>query len=383
MDELYFNNSTAQALACVNNFTAPYNLTKKELYEKVLSDIKEGDTTINPDLYRAYSENLKRAVSGVLQSGQYGDKYFDMQQQFEANLSRFAAYKAYHATQLLQQHDDPQTQKAILNTFNRYQAAEYNTAIARARTAKQWDDFTSNSISNELYPNIKWLPSRSANPREEHRVFWNMVWAKDDPFWSENQPGNLWNCKCDWEETDEPVTGGTYDYQPPAGLEGNPAQTGEIFTDNASYFNTGNEQEIEKKYKSFSRENWQSKISQLYNKTILTEIENTPVKIGFDKTGLRHYLHDLYASTDYILKNNLMPFLDKVIANGKLVAREDNTVFLNPEASNYKKRISKFFYFQIQLPNKNNAIISISKFSESDYRLYAISDRLRETAVLY
>ena len=59
---------------------------------------------------------------------------------------------------------------------------------------------------------------------------------KNDPFWSYNQPGNLWNCKCDWEETDEATTDGN----PSAhirhnGLEGNPAITGEIFTDNSAY----------------------------------------------------------------------------------------------------------------------------------------------------
>jgi hypothetical protein len=195
-------------------------------------------------LYQAYAGNLKKAVSGVLQSGDYGSAYFDMQKQFEANLSRFAAFKAGRVTELLQEYStDTVMQRAILNTFNRYQAAEYNTAIARARTAKQWTDFTSDEVSNELYPNIKWLPSRSAVPREEHRVFWNQVWAKDDPFWNTNQPGNLWNCSCDWEITDEPVTIATpNDAKPKAGLEGNPADTGQIFSDNASYFKGSNKQ---------------------------------------------------------------------------------------------------------------------------------------------
>lgn len=32
-----------------------------------------------------------------------------------------------------------------------------------------------------------------------------LTFNSSDPFWSENQPGNLWNCKCDWEETDDPA----------------------------------------------------------------------------------------------------------------------------------------------------------------------------------
>jgi hypothetical protein len=130
----------------------------------------------------------------------------------------------------------------IFNTFRRYQEVEYGAAIARSRTAKQWTDFNADPVRNTLYPNLRWLPSRSVNQREEHQVFYNRVWAKTDPFWTQHQPGNLWNCKCDWEETDEEPTGGRAGEATPArGLEGNPAETGEIFTDSASYI-----QQVEK-----------------------------------------------------------------------------------------------------------------------------------------
>lgn len=200
--------------------------------------------TIHSDVYQAYSDNLRKAVGGVFPQGKPGDPYFDLEAQLQANVSRFAAYKAYHLTEQLKKQrekwpddgDFKNIAKAVLNTFNRYQAAEYNTATARARTAKQWTDFNADPIANELYPNLKWLPSRSASPREEHAVFYNRVWAKTDPFWSENQPGNLWNCKCDWEETDEGVTGNNpQGSKAQAGLEGNPADTGQIFTDQSTY----------------------------------------------------------------------------------------------------------------------------------------------------
>jgi hypothetical protein len=126
--------------------------------------------------------------------------------------------------------------KAVLNTFNRWQEAEYNASVSRSRTAKQWNDFNENPVKNELYPNLKWLPSRSAHQREEHISFYNRVWAKNDPFWASNQPGTLWNCKCDWEETDEPTSGVTPDVQAAKGLKGNPGETGEAFSPDASYF---------------------------------------------------------------------------------------------------------------------------------------------------
>ena len=228
----------------IRTFPIIYDITQRELYRKVLNDLKNGTVKeIDTDLYEAYGNGLRKAVDTVLGESEYGDEYFDMQMQMRANVSRFAAYKAYHATQELKDVDPADIDKKgklILNKYNRWQAAEYNTAVARTRTAKQYHDFTSDPISNELYPNIKWLPSRSATPREAHRVFWNRVWAKNDPFWNSNTPGSLWNCKCDWEETDEPVTNGNPAGNMSAkGLEGNPAVTGEIFTKDCPYVKKG------------------------------------------------------------------------------------------------------------------------------------------------
>lgn len=240
LDRLYFQGSPVELAKAVAALPRVYALSMSELYEQVISDVRDGKAgTIHPELYRAYSENLRKAVSG------YADD--DLKAQFEANLSRFAAYKAWHATRQLERQladrdgviRSPEAfdrmARAVLNTFNRYQAAEYNTAVARARTAHQWQQF-SQGDNMFLFPNLRWLPSRSANPREAHMPFNNRVWAKTDPFWQTNQPGNLWNCKCDWEETDDPVTGDNPEgIRPAKGLEGNPADTGQIFTDQCTY----------------------------------------------------------------------------------------------------------------------------------------------------
>ncbi len=123
-----------------------------------------------------------------------------------------------------------------LHAHARYLAAEANTARTRARTGKQWQQFNQDDHAR-LFPNIRWIASRSATPREAHMPFYGRVWAKDDPFWQHNQPGTLWNCKCDWEETDDPVTTGNpqKNIEVP-GLKGNPAETGQIFSEDAPYF---------------------------------------------------------------------------------------------------------------------------------------------------
>jgi hypothetical protein len=61
------------------------------------------------------------------------------------------------------------------------------------------------------------------------------------PFWLQQYPGSLWNCKCGITNTDEPENGVSkgidkYDIPtPPAGLEGNPAFTGKIYSNNNAY----------------------------------------------------------------------------------------------------------------------------------------------------
>ena len=204
--------------------------------------ISELDQKVPPSLYKNYSNNLRKAVDTVFRDSPDSD----LANQFRANVSRFAAYKAYAVAEKCRNDagGDKETIEAYLRIFNRYQSAEYNTARSRARTGKQWNEFQEN---NDIFPNIKWLLSRSVDKREEHIVFAGRVWAKDDPFWTTNQPGSLWNCKCDWQETDEPVTDGNPSNKRIVnqGLEGNPAITGEIFTDNASYIRYGRDNGID------------------------------------------------------------------------------------------------------------------------------------------
>ena len=265
LDRLYFHGSPVELAKAVATLPRAYALSMRQLYEQVIADVQSGKAgTIHPELYRAYSKNLRKAVSG------YADD--DLKTQFEANLSRFAAYKAWHATRQLERQladrdgviRSPEAfdrmARAVLNTFNRYQAAEYNTAVARARTAHQWQQF-SQGDNMFLFPNLRWLPSRSANPREAHMPFYNRVWSKTDPFWQTNQPGNLWNCKCDWEETDDPVTGDNPEgIRPAKGLEGNPADTGKIFTDQCTYVQKagkGGRTEVEDFFRPFAERHQQ------------------------------------------------------------------------------------------------------------------------------
>lgn len=300
-----------------------------------------------------------------------------MQLQFNANVSRFAAFKAYHATQQikeqLKQKDGVTRAKAALNTFNRYQAAEYNTCVNRCRTAKQWIDFTSDPERNKLFPNLKWIPSRSADPREEHIVFYGLVLPKTDPFWLENQPGSLWNCKCDWEETDEPAAPSAPESVRPArGLEGNPAVTGEIFTESAAYFKGLSEElkkEIRASYNSAWRGLYKPKLSLLYLNNVVTKFERFAVNYNSD--GIGHIVNDLSSKNIVFLKNETLLHLENYLTNYKSFVFRSNRKPNEPK----KKNKPKWFYFKLDIKN-NDLYYVVYETTDKKMYLYSVVDRL-------
>lgn len=187
----------------------------------------------------------------------FGDEYPEMADQLRANVSRFSAYKANYVRQAFDDNarqfsgkDLDDANRATINQFRRWTDAELTTAGARARTAKQFTEFNEPD-RRELFPCLKWLPSRAVNPRQSHAMFWGGVWRKDDDFWKRHQPGTEWNCMCDLEECDdapqepekysrenEPKVPKGFE-QEPYGDKGqksnNPYHTGKVFNDNVGY----------------------------------------------------------------------------------------------------------------------------------------------------
>lgn len=246
LDRLYALDTPEALQECLNTYLTEFKetvtLAKRHSDEDFIKDALSGNAALSKMLYGCYADGLRHSVDYV-QVGQ------DLSAQWHANTDRFAAYKAYHITQELRHAeqryaDDPElkraVQESIVHKYRRYQAAEEQTARHRARAGKQWERFH-DPDRVRLFPNIQWLPSRSANPREEHQAFYNRIWPKDDIFWDYNQPGALWNCKCDWQEvkthaTDTTPKGETPKTVSPKGLQGNTAKTGRLFSENHPYF---------------------------------------------------------------------------------------------------------------------------------------------------
>ena len=264
-------------------------MVNDENVDAIISEIAGlDDDQISPTLYDTYSENLRKAVGQVFTRNNDSG----LSDQLRANVSRFAAYKAMYITKEVRGElgNDLDMAARILRTANRTQATEYNTTISRCRTAKQFAKFSAGDNAR-LFPNLRWLPSRSADPREAHMLFYNKVWSKDDDFWNENTPGSLWNCKCDWEETDDPVTENNPQGDKSAqGLRGNPASTGEVFSKDHIYINPKDADMLVDCY--FKDDRSELMISALADKTEISDNISTGriLSLHFNKVSIRPHL---------------------------------------------------------------------------------------------
>lgn len=337
------------------------------------------DGEVNQVLFEHYSNTLRKAVSGHFADG--------LDDQLRANLTRFAAYKAAHAQKtiasFIQAHKENEA-RACIKQMDTWLDAEYNTAVARARTAKQFAEFLA---PDNPFRNLRWLPSRSADPRAAHVKFYNRIWAKGDSFWDTHSPGTEWNCKCDLEETNEPATdAGDSGLHVPRGLEGNPAKTGEIYTDEASYLRVSNTRK--KKIDSYvgkkilRNESLESMKQYQHAATPYTlGFENgTTIDVIVDSKGVRHFSNDVADSTSY-LYNEVLHHFSEHIKRAELVAHEDNTKQdKKPSAIHYYYYRCKVGTTEIYINVEENYVVREDRHF---YRFYALTDKVRETATWY
>jgi hypothetical protein len=356
--------------------------------KQVIDEIRTSTNDVSNTLFNRYSKSLQKAVNNVFGQTAYGDDNYAVQQQLLANVSRFAAHKAYLVTESVRRQvadadgvarsekDFYTYAQRVINTANRYQAAEYHAAISRSRTARQWQEFA----ADPDVPNLKWTPSRAAHPREAHKQFYGLVLPKKHPFWMQNQPGNVWGCRCDWEETFDNASAKVPAGTPAAqGLEGNPAITGEIFTENSSYFQeTGRraEKQINKAYIALTRGDIMDNIKKLYGKKTQVTIEGNAVNVEYTKRTKKHIANDNLGSETY-LKNQITANLDKYLETGRLVARLENT------KEDKKKGVETYYYFEIILPDGKPAFLHVEKWLNGRYNLYAITNKLNKKVNYY
>ena len=267
MNELY-----GQTCSCCHaheprNEAAVSALFTPELMARLLADIFARkfnvEDEIYPELYEAARDTFRRALEEGYPMEETEDADTLFRQALKDDADVFAAFRTHRmqndiASQLLDEdgrlkefRQFREDAESVIGTYNNHWLrTEYDTAVLRARYAADWKRFSRNA---DILPNLKWMPTTSADPDVFHMEYWRigLTLPKTHPFWKSHHPHDRWGCKCDLEETDEPVTGTIpdVDYRPSPGLDSNPGLEPELFSHTHPYYEKaypGAEKAVEK-----------------------------------------------------------------------------------------------------------------------------------------
>lgn len=267
MNELYGQTCSCCHHAHPRNEASVSASFTPELMARLLADIYAKtfnvEEDIYPELYEAARDTFERALQEGYPIEDVDDADTLFRQALKDDADVFAAFRTHRmqndiASQLLDENGKlkefrrfQEDAESVIGTYNNHWLrTEYDTAVLRARYAADWKRFSRNA---DILPNLKWMPTTSADPDVFHMEYWRvgLTLPKTHPFWKSHHPHDRWGCKCDLEETDDPVTGTIpeVDYRPSPGLENNPGLEPELFSHTHPYYEKaypGAEKAVEK-----------------------------------------------------------------------------------------------------------------------------------------
>jgi len=197
--------------------------------EGVYSEIDGLDSgTISEKLFSHTRKELTKSVRSEFPNSKYGDKDYAVTNKLIKNIDTFSAYKSQNFSRLLKDATDDQ-RNHIMAMYSRQLKVESTMA---SRSVKAVSDWEKHIDTEELYPNLEYMRSRSVERRSEHLELVGTVRAINDPWWSTNYPPNGWSCKCWVRSTDKSITAGTpSSVKPIKGISGNAGKSQTIFKD--------------------------------------------------------------------------------------------------------------------------------------------------------
>jgi SPP1 gp7 family putative phage head morphogenesis protein len=182
----------------------------------LLEAIYEGRITtgeLPEDLYYAIADYLKDGVyegfGKTLSELEFGGTDYELLNELRTNIYMFSGAKTYkQVKEMSEQVADSPTFKefrdAALQTYDQYNvdwlASEYNTAIAQAAEARQWQQI---EADKDILPLIRYSAIEDENTSELCQSIDGTTLPVDDDFWDDFTPPNHFNCRCILEQLDE------------------------------------------------------------------------------------------------------------------------------------------------------------------------------------
>ena len=356
---------------------------KQPLIEKVLFDIS------NKTLQRGIDTSFRGA--GVV----FGKENALFISEFKTNAKVFSAFKNHQQTnEIVGALTDSEGKLRSFSQFKKealmisqdynktWLQTEYNTAVRSARMAANWKKFQETA---ELYPNLEYMPSVSANPRDAHRILWHTIRPIDDPFWNIYMPPSDWNCKCSIRAVNIPLTPIPEDapYIKPE-FRNNPGKTAEFINLKLSpyYLNTEpgaiykineyvrSEQEGVILPGSINLSSQRKEILHWAKENLLGEsiiIEGMDKKVTFSNAGFKEAVNQPHKHL--IAKNEAIRKIVHLLKSGTYI-RSDADIKGNTNIL--------YHYIKIEVNGEDSFIVLKESLKEGTVVFYSIVDKIRK-----
>mgnify|MGYP003418552265 CR=1 FL=1 len=221
-----------------------------EYYYKVADFIMKG-------VYNGFGKDSLSVV--------WGTPDFDMLKSLKENVYIFSAAKNYQQTReigtMLSTENGikpfdvfKKEASKVFATYNEnYLRAEYNSAIAQARSARNWMEIEKDV---DVFSQLQYETAGDGRVRPEHVSLDGMVRPVNDKFWDKYYPPNGWNCRCivlqvnDLPNSDMRKFKTPTEKEVPEIFQFNAGKTKQIFSEKHPYF------EVAKWDKEFAKQNF-------------------------------------------------------------------------------------------------------------------------------
>lgn len=366
----------------------------KYIYEKDFHPMTEIEENLFNETFRIFSEAANEGIGSAELTPEFRTR-------LETGNAIFSAFKVHRMQNDIaaQLHDS----NGVLKPFeqwkkdvhpmldhhvNHWLRTEYNTAVIRARQAADWQRFEQYA---DILPNLEWMPSTSANPGADHKVFWGTILPVNHPFWNAHRPGDRWNCKCSLSATDEPPTGaprssGDPKDQPAPGLDNNPGVDGKLFGDTHPYIANAYDgakkavkaflkdkfpdyakvkveprHDRDEKYSERTKEIKKEAAASVKGMELVNKDFNHKIRIG--QKNVKEWLNQPHEH--YAHKNEMLLTIGEVFKKAKYVGA----------VSKYKDipKLIQSHLFEVKILGDKSWII-VREYEDGSYRLHSITD---------
>lgn len=193
-----------------------YSIDINKLINEAVREVygNKGAELINKNLFEITNKPMQQAIDTEFEDLVQENPEFV--RQFKENAAVFAAFKNHKQTELfvaaLKDEDGnirsfSKFRKECLKIGekfnNQYLQTEYNTLLRALRLTANLKQYEK---TLHIYPNLEYVESNAAHPRESHLRYVGLVLPFHHPVWRWLMPPSEWNCDCSVRPSDKEVS---------------------------------------------------------------------------------------------------------------------------------------------------------------------------------